>query len=430
MVVEFSVKNFRSFKELQTISFMATGLKSSEEYAEVDENNIVQDAGINLLKTIGIYGANNSGKSNMIKAIEYFIQAIRNEASSESNLALLCDPYLYQDNPVDTESFFQIVLIVDRKKFRYGFTVKKNSDIREKGSREVIINEWLFGTKEKNSGEYFTRTGLEIQKDKLPNDAAIPAVPYAHTLFLTHAAAFDAGGVCALIRSFFKQWTISNFSGNFEPFRFHSLRLIEIAQRKEDFLRMLSIFDLYYDDAYIERDLNESPYSMATPEKIFFIKTFRDGNKETSVRLNLALNESAGTLKLFDIAGFLLQAFNFTESGFVILDEIDSNFHPSLLLKMISLFNDRYINQSKVQLLFTSHDTNLLSPAIMRRDQFYFAEKRNEDATRIYSLSDLKGIRNDADFARHYLAGFYGAIPLLEQITHNIPTQHDDTLGY
>jgi AAA15 family ATPase/GTPase len=100
-------------------------------------------------------------------------------------------------------------------------------------------------------------------------------------------------------------------------------------------------------------------------------------------------------------------------AGFIILDEIDSNFHPSLLIKLIGLFNNKNINKSNLQLLFTSHDTNLMTPAVMRRDQFYFTEKDENDATRLYSLADLKGIRNDADFARQYLAGFYGATPVL-----------------
>jgi hypothetical protein len=144
----------------------------------------------------------------------------------------------------------------------------------------------------------------------------------------------------------------------------------------------------------------------------------------------LGLTESAGTQKLFDIAGFLLRAFALPIGGFIILDEIDSNFHPSLLIRLISLFNDTSINKNCIQLLFTSHDTNLLSPDIMRRDQFYFTEKGEDEASRLYSLADLKSIRNDADFAKHYLAGYYGGIPILEQFKQNTPIQLDGTLEY
>ena len=99
----------------------------------------------------------------------------------------------------------------------------------------------------------------------------------------------------------------------------------------------------------------------------------------------------------------------------LISDEIDNNFHPSLLRQFVRFFNDPSINSAGAQLLFTSHDTNLLDPEILRRDQIYFAEKSVKDETILYALSDLKGIRNNADFARQYLAGFYGALPMLEK---------------
>ena len=104
MLVDFSVKNFRSIKELQTISFVTTGLKSAEKFAEVDKNNISSTGDTQLFKTIGLYGANASGKSNIIKALVYFIKTITNEPSSESNMSSLCDPFLYQDKKED--SFF------------------------------------------------------------------------------------------------------------------------------------------------------------------------------------------------------------------------------------------------------------------------------------------------------------------------------------
>ena len=130
--------------------------------------------------------------------------------------------------------------------------------------------------------------------------------------------------------------------------------------------------------------------------------------------MNLDKTESAGNKKLFDLAGALMGAFS--EEGaqvLLIIDEIDSNFHPSLLIKLIEMFNDPKINKNNSQLLFTSHDTNLMSPSIMRRDQFYFAEKQGDESTKFYSLADLRGIRNDADFAKQYLAGYYGALPVL-----------------
>ena len=427
MVVEFSVKNFRSIRDLQTISFVATGLKSpkSEDCAHVDENNIDTDGGMRIMKTIGIYGANGSGKSNIIKALEFFLQIIKNEASSESNLNFLCDPFLFQDNALEIESYFQIILIIEGKKYRYGFTVKKNpayvpspKDRPEKISKEIVVDEWLFGTKGNNMGKYFTRKGRVIEKESILNNEIIPQIPYEHTLFLTHAAAFDGGGVCAVVRTFVIGWTISNFDG-LESFRFSSISLLNSARSKSSFLNLLSSFNLKYDDIGIENDAEKNTIFIPQ-DKIYFTKSFKDkNNNDRKITLNLSHHESSGTQKLFDIAGLLLVAFSLDTNVFVILDEVDSNFHPSLLIKLIGLFNDPNINKNKSQLLFTSHDTNLMHPTIMRRDQFYFTEKREDLSTRVYSLADLRGIKNDADFAREYLKGIYGAIPILEDYSDN-----------
>ena len=423
MIVEFSVRNFRSIKELQTISFVATGLKSPVEFSEVDKNNIAEEGGMRLLKTLGVYGANASGKSNVIRALEYFLQAIKNEASSESNLNSLCDPFLYQENAYNTESFFQIVLFVKNKKYRYGFTVKRNPKTKEKPddkiSKEIIVSEWLFGTKGKNMVEYFTRNGFDVNKEKLPNNDKIPALPYEHTLFLTHATAFDSEGEIASIRNYIRGKIISNYTDGIERFRKNTLYLLEQENKKLEFLELLSSFNLNYNDIILERDLNKPEQKILSQDKIFMMKSYNNRNNEAiDIKLNLSYHESSGTQKLFDLAGLLLRAFIMPQSVFIMIDEVDSNFHPSLLIKLVGLFNNPTLNKSKSQLLFTSHDTNLMSPSVMRRDQFYFTEKNEDNSTRLYSLADLKGIRNDADFAKQYLAGYYGALPVLDNYSN------------
>ncbi len=429
MIVEFSAKNFRSMYDLQTISFAATNLDSSAENANVDVNNICIDGENRILKTIGIYGANASGKSNIIKALEYFCETIAELPSPESRLSKLAQPFLYQDNFEDTESFFQIVVIIEGKKYRYGFTVKKNikPNNDENSSNEIVTNEWLFGPKNKNQVKYFVRKNLEIDKSNLPGGENIASLEYEHTLFLTHAASYNRD-ICAKIRNTIKGFIASKFSFRNDFYRFHSIRQLENEELKAKFIDFLKSFGLSYkdinysiEDEYIKR--NKYPI-----DKLFLTKTAcHDESKE--VVLNMQYHESEGTKKLFDLAGLLIHAFNIDVSGLIILDEIDSNFHPSLLISLIKMFNDPNINKSKVQLLFTSHDTNLMTPTLMRRDQFYFAEKELNESTRLYSLSDLKGIRKDADFAKHYLAGFYGSLPVLSQFTNSGARQYEGTLG-
>lgn len=125
MIVEFSVKNFRSISELQTLSFAATGLKNTSEFSYIDKNNINSYTETKLFNTLGIYGPNASGKSNIVKALDYFINVITSQPSAVSNLQSLCQPFLFQDNPDGTESYFQLVVVLDEIKYRYGLTVKK-----------------------------------------------------------------------------------------------------------------------------------------------------------------------------------------------------------------------------------------------------------------------------------------------------------------
>ncbi len=420
MIVEFSVKNFRSIKELQTISFVATGLKSSKEYLEIDKNNIANSSDINLFKTIGIYGANASGKSNILKALDFFIKIITKEPSSLSNMNYLCEPFLFQDNCEEIASYFQIVLIVNEQKFRYGLTIKKNTapkpdDTSLPYSNEIITGEWLIGKKEKNIGELFTRVGQRV-KNNLPIEQKIPNIPYEHSLFISHVAAYDNNNVCQKIRAYLNGMAASNIDNNHDKFRRFSINYISNKneiEKKEDLLNFLSSFNLEYNNVSLLKELETN--KVFPQNKITFSKKNSTLNKEKSeIILNLKENESAGTQKLFDIAGLLLRAFRLNRPAIIILDEIDSNFHPALLIRLVKLFNTPSINKSNSQLLFTSHDTNLMSPSIMRRDQFYFTEKKEDESTRLYSLSDLKGIRNDADFAKQYLAGYYGALPVIK----------------
>lgn len=429
MIVEFSVKNFRSISDLQTVSFVATNLKSSKENESVDLNNIVSENGMKLLKTIGVYGANASGKSNIIKALEFFCDAISDLPSPESKLSKLSQPFLYQKDSEDTESFFQIVLIVEEKKYRYGFTVKKNPEAinNPNVSREIITSEWLFGPKNSNQGKYFSRKNLELDKASLPGNENIAPLEYEHTLFLTHAASYNKD-ICAKVRQAISGYITSKFSARGDFYRFHSIRQIDNSELKPRFLEFLRSFGLNYSDIYFKKDEDTSSSYKFSLEKLFLTKS-ACYDESVNVTLNMQENESDGTKKLFDIAGLLLHAFNIKVSGMIILDEVDSNFHPSLLIRLISLFNDPEVNKSNVQLLFTSHDTNLMNPSLMRRDQFYFAEKEQNEGTRFYSLADLKGIRNDADFAKQYLAGFYGGVPMLSEFLNDNNADNNGTLG-
>ena len=280
MIVEFSVKNFRSIQDLQTISFKATGLSSAPKNSEVDRCNIFTDGGEELLKVVGLYGPNASGKTNLIKALEYFCQIVGALPSPESRLSRLSQPFLYQENSIETESYFQMVLIINGKKYRYGFTIRKNvtDDISVDNSSEVITNEWLFGPKGTKQGKYFVRSGLNVESTSYIKSNNIAPLEYEHSLFLTHVASYNKG-ICADIRNKIRGFTTPMFRSRSDFYRFHSIRQIETAELKENFLEFLRSFGLDYDDIYYQREKVTKERNEFTLSRLFLEKSIYD-NKD------------------------------------------------------------------------------------------------------------------------------------------------------
>lgn len=407
MVIEFSVANFCSFDHIQTLSFRATKLDSLNE--QVESNNVVLSDDQRFLKIVGAYGANASGKTNFIKALSFFKEMVSNSLVAEGLSAIGVNPFRQSAGSKLRPSYFQMVLSLEGKKFRYGFTVDNDADI---GS------EWLFGPAGKNETYYFKRTKDDVQINAewfeegsaLPKDNLRP-----DALFLSFCSSYN-GTISKSIRNFiFRDVTVDGRIGRRGGSRtpVFSAGLYSVTNRllesgnQDLVLNWLKEVGLTYNGIRLPQ--SEAGFS----NSVFLLKNIFDesGSVVGQVEMDLHNDESEGTRKFYTYIGRLYRKFQ--AGGLYVCDEIDSNFHPSLLQKIIRLFQNPQVNKANAQLLFTSHDTNLMDPGIMRRDQFYFAEKNLYDATKLYSLADLKGIRNNADFARQYLAGLYGALPVL-----------------
>jgi len=407
MIVEFSLANYKSFNKVQTLSFRATGLTSEDK--AVDVKNIIEINGDRVLKIAGIYGANASGKSNLLKGLILFKQMIDTSLKTEFFARRKLSPFKLADTNIENAGFFQVVLLLSGKKYRYGFTVN------EEGS---IEKEWLFGPAEKRETHYFKRTGSEVKVnndyfeegenlpfDKLRSDA----------LFLAFSASYN-GSISQRIKDFF---TLHVRVDRYDEHK--GLRAILRGQnrltdklieegKKEIVLDWMKEAGIVFQDVNVRKTEIQKNLEQTL---VTFAKNIysEQGDIKGQALLDLDSDESEGTRKFYSYIGQLHHLFE--NGGIFISDEIDSNFHPSLLQRLIATFQNNKINKSGAQLLFTSHDTNLMSPNCMRRDQFYFTEKTVYDETHLYSLADLRGIRNNADFSRQYLAGLYGALPQL-----------------
>ena len=419
MLLDFSFGNFRSFFNIQTLDFRATGLVS--ETRDIDQNNIFEIDGQKVLKTVGIYGPNGSGKTNLIEGLRLFRTLVQSSLQSEEVMTFAADPFKLSPDDPGHEGFFQVQLLIESKKYRYGFTL----------SDRVVQEEWLFGPAEKNETWYFKRTGGKVESNRewfdeghsLPIENLRP-----NTLFLTFVSAYN-GRISKGIRGFIAN-NISFESPTMERMNFkivvrentyftsrHPTDVLLQEGKRALVLDWLKSAGLVYADILIDENSQGI-------ERVIVEKNILDKNGAIAGKASMDLDkyESAGTKKFYYYIGILVNLFE--EGGLLISDEIDNNFHPSLLRQFVRFFNDPLINTAGAQLLFTSHDTNLLDPEILRRDQIYFAEKSIQDETVLYALSDLKGIRNNADFARQYLAGFYGALPLLEKY-RSLPADPD-----
>jgi hypothetical protein len=354
----------------------------------------------------------------MLDVRNLVVNSVVDETILERNIK----PFLLSSVQAEMGTYFQIVLLIDGRRYRYGFTI----------DGKVIANEWLYGPAEGKETYYFQRTlgTVKVNPKWFPEGDNLPLEKMGkRALFLTFSSSYE-GLISNIIRRFIENQILFDEFGQKsgrtqagrERLKKNPTELLIEEGNKEVVLNWLRQAGIYCNDVYIEKNYFED---VETGNEILLSKNVfsKDGSIAGTKVLRLNSDESMGTIKYFNYIGQLYQVYK--HGGIYISDEIDSNFHPALLKKIVGMFNNPAVNKANAQLLFTSHDTNLMHPEIMRRDQFYFTEKSNNDETILYALSDLKGIRNNADFARQYLAGFYGAMPVLRDFSMEENTTAD-----
>lgn len=424
MLIEFQVKNFLSFKETVTFSMVASDIDSQDE--NLDENNVFSvNEELNLLKTTAIYGANASGKSNLAKAFNF----MRNFVINSSKEMQITDSIEVEAFRLSTEtetkpSFFQVVFWLKKRIYRYGFEV----------SKKKVIKEWLFSTPkiqeyrlfERNNNQFkvsprFFKEGLGLEDKTKPN-----------SLFLSVLAQFNGKISTEIVKWFAHCNVIFSLGENNFFYRKVTLELFKNSAIKQDSVKLIKELDLSIKDIdivvekisfdNIPTGISDDLTSMILSSKseISNIQTTHEkyDNKGKVIgfkQLDLEENESEGTKKLFYLSAILL--FALRNSQILVIDELDARLHPIITYKIIELFNSKKYNPKSAQLIFMTHDTNLLNPnlfgnRLLRRDQVWFTEKNSQGATDLYSLVEYD-IREDAPFEKDYIRGKYGAIPFI-----------------
>ena len=426
MIVEFSVSNFRSIKDLQTISFVASPIVS--KYKEVDENNTFQPTDkLRLLKSLAIYGANASGKSNFINAFNAFVAILRQSVKVENALSVYIEPFLLSSETEKNPSYFQIIFILEGINYRYGF----------EATNKAIVSEWLFSKKQESPNrEHFifkrenqaldindkTFKGIKKFKNLINNENPVFR---DNSLLITSLAAFNED-LSKSILDYCSQIGIFSGLGD-RVVRQHSDELIASdTELKRDLLEMLRESDTNIIDikAFEPSDLNveievaknfNNRFSAGNQKIIASYHRKNNNGVFEDIMLFFDSHASEGTKKMYEIYPYISIALK--HGGIVFIDEFDARFHPRLAKKIIDLFNSPKTNPKNAQILVVTHDTNLLSAKTFRRDQILFVEKNKNEASHMYALAEFKGVRNDASFEKDYLDGRYGAVPFLNNFS-------------
>jgi len=395
MIIEFSVQNFRSIKEMQTLSMVAAPLKSKNP--QLDKDNVIRVSDkLSLLKSAAIYGANGTGKSNFISAMLQMLLVVQKSMENERLLNLSFEPFAMDNESVDLPTFFQIQFIINQKKYRYGFEY----------NNERIVSEWLFGMAEKNEVYYFTREldEIKINENQFKEGKNLTDKTSPTNLFLNVTNAFN-GEISKQIKKYFNHDLFVDFKKQ-KTKRSLTVSWLEKPYFKNQIIKLLNFADLNVDDIRI--DLQEE-----SEDIIFFKRNIvNDSGKIIGSKLmSIDRHESDGTRNFFNHIGIVYYAL---VSGLtLVLDEFEASLHPILAKKIVEMFHSPKLNKKGAQLIFATHDTNLLDANLLRRDQIFFTEKNKKNETELYSLYDFKGVRNDASYEKDYIKGKYGAIPFV-----------------
>lgn len=409
MLIQFSVRNFRTFKEKATLSLIASNY--DKDTRETD--NIVNDSKLNLriLKSAVIFGANASGKSRFIEALMF----MRSFAISSNKMLIRTkipvESFKLNEDTENAPSEFEVIFSIKRVIYRYGFEVDK----------EQVVSEWLFHKPKSKEIKLFYREyqKFDIHPKNFPIGATLAKGELIkdNTLMLSAAAAFNDNTSVNIIDWFY---LLEVISGSKEyKFQENSIDKIKNDEEKNMLLDYLKKADL----GIVDLKLSENDSGESKDQPIYFVRNkFTNGNKIGTSLLYLNWDESEGTKKYFYLLGPIIDAI---ETGSVlVVDELDSKIHPNLVEKIVSLFNSRELNPQNAQLIFNTHDTNLLSSGLFRRDQVWFTEKDKYGEAKLYSLADFKSdeVRKSEPFEENYIRGKYGAVPYLgffDNISHD-----------
>lgn len=419
MLLEFTVENYRSIYGKKTLR-----LEADKAIKECKETNLFSCNKYTMLRTLALYGANSSGKSNLVKAMNIMAVCVLMSIKLNDNDELEYDPFLLIENN-NRPTMFEVLFLKGEYCYRYGFRYDERH----------IVDEWLFRKTTPRSTEQmmFVRNeeGIYVEENNFPEGIGNEEKTNDNRLFLSLCQQLGGTVSRQVISWFQSNFNVISGLNNHQYRAYSKLFFHKKKTSSEDALKFFQKLKLGFSDIYTREEEPRIPQEMPAELKAIFQREIRgkiielysvhniyseQGKVVGSINFSFEERESSGTNKLFDLSGPIFETLY--TGAVLVIDELDAKMHPIISQYIIGLFNNPETNPNNAQLIFTTHDTHLLSQKILRRDQIWFTEKNNTEQTDLYSLMDIvfpdgSKPRNDSNYEKNYILGRYGAIPYI-----------------
>lgn len=410
MLLEFSVSNFRSIKQEQTISMVAEATKSKPR--NVFEARLAKNGTVRLLNAAVIYGANASGKSNVIKALFSlwkFVQ--RSKLFTIDSDIHYYEPFILDLGSREKPTRFDLSFI-GKDEIKYIYTIEfgrkevslETLDYYPKGQQNRLFS------RQCNDGDYhelvpgsdLKKTGLikRVLKNQLllspygtePHEQLNDVYRFFQEIMVINA--HSSTQIDKLVDDLGKKI----IQPQYEPLKRSIESLVNSADTKIEGILVSDV-----------KSLNDR-----TKPQIFTKRSiFEDGKKIGETEFDLKKDDSKGTLRMVAFGGLIFEKFQ--NGGLVVIDELDSSLHPTFIRYLIQLFSNPDINTKNAQLIFTTHQPLLMDKEMFRSDQIWFTDKNDFGETELYSAQHFDGVREDIPFDKWYMAGKFGALPKISE---------------
>lgn len=410
MILDLQFKNYRSFRD--ECNFTMEASSSETKLDNVFTTSISENSTERLLKIAVIYGANASGKTNIIRLLYSLRAVISNPSETKGGEGVnIYDPFRLDGQSSDKPTEVSLSFIIDGIKYVYSLEYDQDEFISEK----------LIYYPKGSAAMLFERELVEGQSNGLKNYKA----KYGSTISKTNKQKFSVFSNKLIISKFLYDvpddliTPVAKYLSNIHIANGYHSRMIsdlwdevrdwlsEDAKRKQKLVELLAF-----------ADLGIKTFNVATGEKLLNKVTLvheRYNAEERIEDIDFHFeNESYGTRQLFVLGGKILQSL---ESGIPLLvDEMDTGFHTYISSFILDVYRNKRINKKNAQLILTTHDINLLNEDYLRRDQVWFTGKSDKGISELYSLSDFEGVREDTAFAKWYMANKFGAVPTIKSL--------------